>query len=140
MPVFNLKRYAPKGIFLNIIVIISVLVAGTVLWHYSVFVFRYATGQMPSRYRVHLERYKVQLVKFFPFSQESALKEWEEKIFKGKVIYKVEKEGSLSYVRASSSDAASALYYKIRLAAKNKHPVISWKWNVEKFQIGRAHV
>jgi len=129
----NLKRYVPSGIFLTIIVLVSILVAGTALWHYNIFVFKRAADQMPPQYRVHIERYTVELVKFFPFSQENALKEWEEKIFKGKVIYKVEKEDPLSYVKASSAAAASALYYKIRLEAGDKHPVISWKWNVEKF-------
>ncbi|MDO8536380.1 MAG: DUF3047 domain-containing protein [Candidatus Omnitrophota bacterium] len=76
---------------------------------------------------------KAEIVKDFPFSEENALKEWEEKIFKGKVVYKVEKDQSLSYARATSNKTASALYYKIKLDAKTKDPVISWKWNVDKF-------
>ena len=74
-----------------------------------------------------------EIVKDFPFSEENALKEWEEKIFKGKVVYRVEKGQTLSYVRATSDKTASALYYKLKLDAKKKSPVISWKWNVDKF-------
>ena len=81
---------------------------------------------------------KAMIVKDFPFSEESALKEWEEKIFKGKVVYRVEKEEPLSYVRAKSDKAASALYYKIKLDAKKNDPVISWKWNVGKFPLKKA--
>ena len=76
---------------------------------------------------------KSEIVKDFPFNEENALKEWEEKIFKGKVVYRIEKGQTLSYVRATSDKTASALYYKLKLDAKKKNPVISWKWNVDKF-------
>jgi len=76
---------------------------------------------------------KCEIIKKFSFSDDDALKEWEEKIFKNKVLYKIEKENGLSYVRAVSDKAASALYYKIDLDAKNKRPVIMWNWRVEKF-------
>ncbi len=79
------------------------------------------------------------IVKYFPFSRANSLKEWEEKILKGRVIYKVEKSanGKLSYVRATSKNAASALYYKINLDIE-KHPFISWKWAVEKFPVKKS--
>jgi len=76
---------------------------------------------------------KAEIIKSFPFSEENSLKEWEEKIFRGKVVYRVEQNLPLSYVRATSKGTASALYYKLKLDAKNKNPVISWKWNVDKF-------
>jgi hypothetical protein len=76
---------------------------------------------------------KDEIVKEFPFSEENALKEWEEKIFRGKVVYSIEQDQPLSYVRANSDKAASALYYKIKLDARRANPVISWKWNVDKF-------
>lgn len=107
-------------------VIALVLVAAIPLYHYHIFVFEKAAKDIPLKY-------KILLVKWFTFSEENSLKEWEEKIFKGKVIYKVEKEKVVSYVRATSSGAASALYYKIKMDAKKKHPVVSWKWNVQKF-------
>lgn len=76
---------------------------------------------------------KAEIVKDFPFNEDNALKEWEEKIFKGKVVYRIEKGQTLSYVRATSDKTASALYYKLKLDAKRKSPVISWKWNVDRF-------
>lgn len=76
---------------------------------------------------------KCAVVKAFPFSDGEALKEWDEKVFKGKVDYTIVKEGDQSYVKASSDKAASALYYKVKVDAKNQRPVISWKWRVEKF-------
>jgi len=73
------------------------------------------------------------IVKHFPFTKNSSLTEWEEKIFKGKVVYTVEGPGGdESYVKAESKKTASALFYKVNLDVK-KHPVISWKWRVEKF-------
>jgi len=72
------------------------------------------------------------LVKYFPFSEENDLAEWEEKIFKGKVTYRIDKDNQESFVFGSSEDSASALYYKIKLKIK-KRPFISWKWNVQKF-------
>ncbi len=77
----------------------------------------------------------VEVLKPFSFSNDSDLKEWEEKVFKGKVIYRVEKEGDLSYVRASSDKAASALYYKIKMDAKSRRPMVSWKWRADKFPV-----
>lgn len=85
--------------------------------------------------KVEKPGYSVEVVKPFAFSNDSDLKEWEEKVFKGKVIYRVEKTGDQSYVRAESDKAASALYYKIKMDAKSAHPVVSWKWRAEKFPV-----
>jgi hypothetical protein len=81
---------------------------------------------------------KIDIVKPFLFSEENSLKEWEEKIFKGKVVYRIEKDKDLSYVRATSDKAASALYYKVKLDAKTAKPVIQWKWKVSKFPVKNA--
>jgi len=81
---------------------------------------------------------KAEIVRAFPFSEENSLKEWEEKIFRGKVVYRIEKDSPLSYVRATSNGTASALYYKIKLDAKRKSPVVSWKWNVDKFPMKKG--
>ena len=51
---------------------------------------------------------------------------------KGRVVYTIEKGGRLSYVRAKSQKSASALYYRVKLDI-SKHPVIRWKWRVDKF-------
>jgi len=72
------------------------------------------------------------IIKVFPFSKENCLKEWEEKILKGKVVYLVEKGDSPSYVSAKSDNAASAMYYKLKLDI-NKRPAICWKWRVDGF-------
>ena len=72
------------------------------------------------------------VIKYFPFSEASSLREWEEKMLKGRVVYNIEKGDDLSYVRAKSQKTASALYYKVELDI-SKHPVIRWKWRVDKF-------
>ena len=72
------------------------------------------------------------IIRHFPFSKENSLKEWEEKTLKGRVVYSIERDESLSYVRAKSTKTASALYYKIKLNI-NKHPILSWKWRVDEF-------
>lgn len=82
--------------------------------------------------------YDVTPVKLFSFSSDNALKEWEDKIFKGKVAYKIEKDKDLSYVKAHSAGNASALYYKIKLDARKRRPVIRWKWRAEKFPVKSA--
>jgi hypothetical protein len=124
-----------KSLFLSALIIILVLAAGAVLWQYNAFIFKRAAGQISAGYLARFEKYRIELVKFFPFSQENALREWEEKIFKGKVVYRIEKSEDLSYVKATSRAAASALYYKIKLDARRREPVISWKWNVDKFPL-----
>ena len=80
--------------------------------------------------RISIEK----LVKYFPFSKDSELEEWKEKILKGKVAYEVETDDKLSYVRADSAKAASALFYKLKLSIKKK-PIIRWKWRVDKFPV-----
>lgn len=79
----------------------------------------------------------IKVVKSFPFSAENSLKEWEEKVLKNKVFYRIEQEAGRegqkeSYVRATSEKAASALYYKIKLNIA-EYPTITWKWRVIEF-------
>jgi len=111
-----------KSLSSIIIIIVVAIITATILARYGDF-FKRAPKALQ----------KSETVKDFPFSEDNALKEWEEKIFKGKVVYRVEKGQTLSYVRATSDKTASALYYKLKLDAKNNAPVISWKWNVDKF-------
>ncbi|MBN2453445.1 MAG: DUF3047 domain-containing protein [Candidatus Omnitrophica bacterium] len=80
-----------------------------------------------------IPRFKIERIKLFPFTDNSALKEWEEKVFKGRVAYGVEKEDTFSYVHARSQSAASALFYKIKLDTRRMRPVLRWKWKVGKF-------
>lgn len=74
-------------------------------------------------------------IKLFPFTDSAELNEWEEKVFKGRVAYIIEKSDSLSFVDAKSAASASAMYYKVKLDPKGKRPVIRWKWRVEKFPV-----
>ena len=75
---------------------------------------------------------EVAVVKYFPFSTENSLEEWDEKILSKRVAYKIESSNNESYVRAISDSSCSALYYKIKVDVK-KHPIISWKWYVNSF-------
>ena len=100
----------------------------------AIFLVMFFTRQgtlTPGKFRGSLQG-KCEIINKFNFSGPDALKGWDEKLFKGKVTYKIEKEGGTSYVNAHSEGAASALYYKINLDAKNKHPFIRWRWRVEK--------
>jgi hypothetical protein len=74
------------------------------------------------------------LPKWFPFSTERSLDEWEEKIFKGRVLYKVDHEDSEGFLHALSRSSASAIYYRIyeRFNVED-YPLMSWKWKVIKF-------
>ena len=80
-----------------------------------------------------IQKIKVEkIVKYFPFSTENSLNEWEEKVLKGKVVYRIERGATFSHVKAESSKAASALYYRVKMDV-GRNPVISWKWRVWKF-------
>src|SRR3989338_1981729 len=108
--------------------LVSVLILILVFW----LAFFFVRPRIPVMKKA-AEEYKRAIVKAFPFSEENSLKEWEEKIFKGKVLYRIEKSEELSYVRATSDKSDSALYYRIKLDAKKKKTFVSWKWRVEKF-------
>ena len=77
--------------------------------------------------------YAADLPKWFPFDTKNALSEWQEKIFRGKVLYTVQmdkkKEGFLA---ASSAQACSGLIYKMKFDVYES-PMISWDWMVSKF-------
>ena len=72
------------------------------------------------------------LPKRFSFSEENALDEWQEKVFKNKVLYVVETERKDTYLSAKSEKACSGLFYKISFYPK-EFPVISWQWKVMSF-------
>lgn len=71
-------------------------------------------------------------LKWFPFNKKDALDEWQEKIFKGKVLYVVKPQIDKGYLLAESNKAASGLFYRITYDAQ-KHPMVSWKWLVRQF-------
>lgn len=134
-----------KRILFIVLVIAGIAAAASVIWRYNTYIYHKALGEAPESFRRAIKKvieiplkYKVELVKWFPFSQEDELRQWEEKIFKGKVIYTIEKGEdptgkTLSFVRALSEGKASALYYKIKMDVRDKHPIISWKWKINKF-------
>ena len=72
------------------------------------------------------------LLKSFSFTTQEDLEQWEEKIFKGRVNYEVEKTSKDTFISPDSDNTASALYYKIKIDMK-KHPILSWRWNVTEF-------
>lgn len=72
------------------------------------------------------------LPKIFKFDSANALKEWEEKVFKGKVIYTIKTQRVGGYLQADSDQACSGIFYKIKFDPK-KYPMISWKWKIIEF-------
>ena len=80
-----------------------------------------------------MPKYTLEPIKLFSFSKSDDLSEWEDKVFKGKVLYTIEKEKDLSYVKAKSESSASALYYKIKADARHREPILRWRWRVDKF-------
>lgn len=76
--------------------------------------------------------YAIQLPKWLLFPTRDSLKEWEEKIFKGKVFYSVKIENNHGFLSAYSNNAASGILYRINFDSR-RNPLISWKWKVVKF-------
>ncbi|MFH1478150.1 MAG: DUF3047 domain-containing protein [Candidatus Omnitrophota bacterium] len=76
--------------------------------------------------------YAKDLPKFFPFNKDATLKEWQEKIFKNKVLYTLESNVKEGYLMAKSDSACSGLFYRISFNIKD-FPMMSWNWKVLKF-------
>ena len=76
--------------------------------------------------------YAYDLPKWFPFNEKNALTEWQEKIFKGKVLYTVKPDDPTGYLKAQSKGACSGLIYKIKFNAQQL-PMISWQWKINQF-------
>lgn len=69
---------------------------------------------------------------WFRFDKDEELKSWEEKIFKGRVLYSVKVKKMEGYLNAFSNNAASGMLYWIKFNPRT-NPYISWKWKVTKF-------
>ena len=81
--------------------------------------------------------YAYNLPKWFPFNADNALKEWQEKVFRNKVLYVIEAGKEGGYLSAKSDKACSGLLHRIKYNAKTL-PMMSWSWKVSKFpQKGR---
>ena len=71
-------------------------------------------------------------VAWFRFDKKNALAGWEEKIFKGRVIYSVISDRQDSYLNAYSKKSASGIVYWLKFNPQ-KQPMVSWKWRVTRF-------
>ena len=78
-----------------------------------------------------------QLPKWFPFNHVRALDEWQEKIFKGRVLYQIKANPGEGFLSAVSRSASSGLLYRIKFDV-TKFPMISWEWMVKKFPTKKA--
>lgn len=113
---------------------IAIIAAISILIFVLILGVRFLSGRKPG-VGAAKPVFGLEIAKLFSFSTDDALNEWEDKIFKGKVVYALAKDKDLSYVKAHSQASASALYYKIKLDAKKRRPVIKWKWHAEKFPV-----
>lgn len=84
------------------------------------------------------QRKELKGVAYFRFDSPAALSGWEEKIFKGRVIYSLKNDLSGNYLNARSNNSASGLLYWLKFSPRES-PMVSWKWRVSKFpEIKRA--
>lgn len=110
-----------------------VLISAIVIFVFAA-VYSHIAG-LSRRARQPAAAYQIEPIKSFTFPAPDCLKEWDEKVFKGKVTYEVRSENGQSYVSALSDASASALYYQVKVDAKTKYPVVRWKWKAEKFPV-----
>jgi len=68
----------------------------------------------------------------FGFDSNDSLNLWQEKVFKGKVLYSIKSDRRQGYLNAYSNNSASSLLYWLKFSPKTQ-PMISWKWKVVKF-------
>ena len=72
------------------------------------------------------------ILHYFDFNEKNALKQWEEKLFQGRVNYWIDFDQKDGFIHAKSKQSASAIFYRIRFDVSS-YPYISWKWRVGKF-------
>jgi hypothetical protein len=71
-------------------------------------------------------------IAWFRFDDKNALKRWEEKVFKDKVLYSIKLEQRQGFLHAFAHSAASGIVYRLKFDPK-KEPLISWKWRILRF-------
>ncbi len=76
--------------------------------------------------------FAIDIPRFFDFRNSDSLDNWQEKVFKDKVLYTVEATAQKGFLSADSDKSCSGLFYKIRFNPR-EFPMISWKWKVLKF-------
>jgi len=70
--------------------------------------------------------------KQFPLNKKDSLAEWQEKVFRGRVLYSIDPDPKTGHLIAQSDKACSGLLYRMQFYPKNT-PMISWQWQVVKF-------
>lgn len=84
--------------------------------------------------------YAGDLPKWFSFKQQNSLQEWQEKVFRGKVIYEIKAEHTKeNFLSATSDKACSGLLYRIKFDVK-EFPMFSWEWKVGQFPAKKTAV
>ncbi|MFH1868794.1 MAG: DUF3047 domain-containing protein [Candidatus Omnitrophota bacterium] len=76
--------------------------------------------------------YAAKLPEWFPFKKKDDLQKWEEKIFKGRVLYSIKVGKADGYLSAYSEGTASGILYRLTFDPIEK-PFVSWKWRVIRF-------
>ena len=80
-----------------------------------------------------VEPEKSTVLRRFMFERgQDSLKEWEEKVFKGRTVFQVLEEGGRHYLSCKSQDACSGLYVKADQPA-TPDLWLSWKWRANEF-------
>jgi hypothetical protein len=69
---------------------------------------------------------------WFRFANDESLRGWEEKIFKGRVLYVIVADKTDGYLSAYSNNSASGLLYWLSFDPKEQ-PMVGWRWKVIKF-------
>ena len=108
---------------IKILLILAIFVAATLYLSKIFDITRIISFLLPEKEKV---------VKYFSFSAEDSLKEWEEKVLNNRVSYRVESSDGESYVHAISNGACSAMYHKMKLDVRQR-PILSWKWRITSF-------
>jgi len=62
---------------------------------------------------IYSEALATGLSRWFDFKGKDALNDWEEKIFKGRVLYSVKVSRKHGYLSAYSKNAASGIFYRL---------------------------
>lgn len=69
-----------------------------------------------------------------PLDSPEAVKKWDEKIFKGSTQYTYTVEGADRFVRVTSNDAASGLYFEHKVPV-DPSLYLTWRWRARRFPV-----
>ena len=72
------------------------------------------------------------IFRYFDFNERTALKQWEEKTFRGQVHYWIDFDKTNGFVHSKSKDASSAIFYRLKFDAY-QYPYLAWKWRIGTF-------